>query len=59
MASVAALPEGLCSINTRAEELACGMRWAGLTLDHLYGGFAGEPYEHDSERLIIIGHRPS
>ena len=42
-----------------AEELACGMRWAGLTLDHLYGGFAGEPYEHDSERLIIIGHRPS
>lgn len=41
-----------------AEEMACGMRWAGLAVDGLYGSFRGESYRDDSERLIIVGHRP-
>ncbi len=42
-----------------AEEMECGMRWAGLVVDNLYGSFSGDPYDHDSERLIIVGHRPA
>lgn len=41
----------------RQEEVTIGMRWAGLEVDHLFGNFNGDDYHHDSERLIIVGHR--
>ncbi|MCB1057485.1 MAG: class I SAM-dependent methyltransferase [Acidobacteria bacterium] len=41
-----------------AEEVVIGLRWAGLEVDRRFGGFRGEPYDHDSERLILVGHRP-
>lgn len=41
-----------------ADEVTIGLRWAGLEVDRQFGGFQGEPYEHDSERLILVGHRP-
>ena len=40
-----------------AEEMECGMRWAGLDVDGLFGGFDGEAHDDDSERLILIGHK--
>ena len=40
------------------EEVTIGLRWAGLEVDSLYGSFHGDPYERDSERLIVIGHKP-
>lgn len=39
-------------------EVTAGLRFVGLTLDDLYGSFRGEPYDRDSERLILVGHRP-
>jgi SAM-dependent methyltransferase len=41
------------------EEVAIGLRWAGLEVASVYGNFQGEPYERDSERLILIGHKPA
>jgi SAM-dependent methyltransferase len=42
---------------TRQEvEDALGM--AGLTVDRLFGDFQGEPFRSDSERLILVGHKP-
>ena len=41
------------------EEVTIGLRWAGLEVDSLYGSFHGDPYERDSERLIVIGHKPA
>jgi SAM-dependent methyltransferase len=41
------------------DEVTIGMRWAGLGVDALYGDFTGEPFDRDSERLIIVGHRPT
>ena len=43
----------------RPEEVTIGLRWAGLEVDGLYGNFQGDPYERDSERLIILGHKPA
>ena len=40
------------------EEVTIGSRWAGLSVDALYGSFQGEPFDRDSERLILLGHRP-
>ncbi|MFL6193749.1 MAG: class I SAM-dependent methyltransferase [Thermoanaerobaculia bacterium] len=40
------------------EEVTIGLRWAGLEVDSLFGNFHGDPYERDSERLILIGHKP-
>ena len=40
------------------DEVTAGLRWVGLALDELYGSFRGEPYDRDSERLILVGHRP-
>lgn len=40
------------------DEVTIGARWAGLAVDALYGDFNGEPYRHDSERLILVGHKP-
>jgi SAM-dependent methyltransferase len=40
------------------DEVTIGLRWAGLKVDALFGNFSGEPFDRDSERLIIVGHRP-
>ena len=42
----------------RHDEVTIGARWAGLVVDDLYGNFQGEPFDHDSERLIVVGHKP-
>ena len=41
------------------EEVTIGLRWAGLEVDALFGNFHGDPYERDSERLILIGRKPA
>lgn len=41
------------------EEVTIGLRWAGLEVDALFGSFQGDPYARDSERLILIGHKPA
>jgi SAM-dependent methyltransferase len=41
------------------EEVTIGLRWAGLEVDSIFGNFQGDPYERDSERLILIGHKPA
>jgi len=41
------------------EEVTMGLHWAGLEVTALYGNFQGDPYERDSERLILIGYKPS
>jgi SAM-dependent methyltransferase len=43
----------------RPEEVTIGLRWAGLEVDGLYGNFQGDSYERDSERLILLGHKPA
>lgn len=40
------------------DEVVIGLRWAGLEVDELFGNFQGEAYGHDSERLILVGHKP-
>jgi SAM-dependent methyltransferase len=42
----------------RRDEVVIGLRWAGLEVDRLFGNFHGDPHDRDSERLILIGHRP-
>ncbi|HEY0781274.1 MAG TPA: class I SAM-dependent methyltransferase, partial [Thermoanaerobaculia bacterium] len=43
----------------RQEEVTIGLHWAGLQVDALFGNFQGDPYERDSERLIIVGSKPN
>lgn len=43
----------------RREEVTIGLRWAGLEVDHLFGNFDGDPFDSNSERLILLGHRPA
>lgn len=40
------------------DEVTIGLRWAGLEVDSLYGNFNGDPFDRDSERLILVGHKP-
>ena len=40
------------------DEVTIGLRWAGLEVDTLYGNFNGEPFDRESERLILVGHKP-
>ena len=40
------------------EEVTIGLRWAGLEVDSIYGNFRGESHDRDSERLILVGHKP-
>lgn len=40
------------------EEVSMGLSWAGLELTETYGNFDGEPFEPDSERLILVGNKP-
>ncbi len=39
------------------DEVTIGARWAGLEVDDLYGSFQGDPFDRDSERLIVVGHK--
>lgn len=41
------------------DEVTIGLRWAGLEVEALFGNFQGDVYERDSERLILIGRKPS
>jgi SAM-dependent methyltransferase len=41
------------------QEVTIGLRWAGLEVDELFGNFQGDPYARDSQRLILIGHKPA
>lgn len=41
----------------RREEVVMGLGWAGLELMESYGNFDGDPFERDSERLILVGRR--
>lgn len=40
------------------DEVTIGLSWAGLDVTDLYGNFQGEPYDRDSERLILVGRKP-
>lgn len=40
------------------DEVTIGARWAGLEVDALYGNFNGDTYHRESERLILVGHKP-
>ena len=42
----------------RPEEVEVGMHWAGLEVTDRYGNFDGETFHRDSERLILVGHKP-
>ncbi len=41
------------------EEVTIGLRWAGLEADATFGNFQGDPFGRESERLIIVGHKPA
>jgi trans-aconitate methyltransferase len=41
------------------EEVTIGLHWAGLEVTGLYGNFQGDPYQSDSERLILVGWKPA
>lgn len=41
------------------EEVTVGLRWAGLEVAGLFGNFQGDPYERDSERLILLCTKPA
>jgi SAM-dependent methyltransferase len=41
------------------DEVTIGLRWAGLEVTGLYGNFQGDPYQSDSERLIVVGVKPA
>jgi SAM-dependent methyltransferase len=38
-------------------EVEMGMRWAGLEVERLYGGFEAQPFSAESDRLILVGRR--
>ncbi len=40
------------------DEVTIGLRWAGLEVDRLYGNFQGDLFDRESERLILVGHKP-
>ena len=42
----------------RREEVLMGLDWAGLEVTGSHGNFDGEPFDRDSERLILVGRRP-
>lgn len=41
----------------RREEVEIGMQWAGLEVTAVYGGFGGEAWNPQAERLILVGRR--
>lgn len=40
------------------EEVEESLGRAGLRVDRRFGDFQGEPFRSDSERLILVGHKP-
>lgn len=40
------------------QEVEAALGVAGLTVDQLFGDFQGESFRSDSERLILVGHKP-
>jgi len=42
----------------RPEEVTIGLKWAGLEVEALFGGFERESFGSDSERLILVGRKP-
>jgi SAM-dependent methyltransferase len=40
------------------EEVTIGLSWAGLEVGGVFGNFRGDPYDRDSQRLIIVGRKP-
>jgi SAM-dependent methyltransferase len=40
------------------DEVTIGLRWAGLEVIAHYGSFTLDPYDEDSERLILVARRP-
>ncbi len=43
----------------REEEVLNSLRSAGLEVTDVYGSFQREPFHRDSERFILVGHRPA
>jgi SAM-dependent methyltransferase len=43
----------------RKEEVVGGLQEAGLEVTDVYGDFAGESFDRESERLILIGRKPA
>ncbi len=41
----------------RLEEVVMGMEWAGLEVTGTYGNFRGDPFDRDSERLILVARK--
>jgi SAM-dependent methyltransferase len=41
------------------EEVTAGLGRAGLEVTGLFGNFQGDPYDGDSERLILVGRKPA
>lgn len=42
----------------REDEVTTGLEWAGLEVTRRFGSFSGDPYRRDSDRLILVGHKP-
>jgi hypothetical protein len=42
----------------RLDEVTIGLGWAGLELLDTFGNFQGDPYQRDSQRLILVGRKP-
>lgn len=41
------------------EEVTIGLRWVGLEVDATFGNWNGDPFDRESERLILVGHKPT
>ncbi len=41
------------------DEVTIGLRWAGLEVDAHFGNFQGDAFHRDSDRLILVGHKPA
>ena len=41
------------------EEVTIGLRWAGLEVENHFGNFQGDPFDRESERLILVGTKPA
>lgn len=41
------------------EEVTIGLLWAGLEVESHFGNFQGDPFDRDSERLILVGTKPA
>jgi hypothetical protein len=44
---------------TTRDELLLMLRLAGFAVEAVYGGFEGEPFDAESDRLIVLARRPA